>query len=72
MPFNYGAHGSLDLYFQNESPGEDNKANWLPAPKRSIQPDFAPLRAQVRGAPTGKWNPPPITKIETFLGISGQ
>jgi hypothetical protein len=33
MPLKFNSDGSLDLYFQNESPGKDIEPNWLPAPK---------------------------------------
>lgn len=31
--FKVNPDGSIDLYVQNESPGKDKEANWLPAPK---------------------------------------
>ena len=37
MPFKYNGDGSLDLYFQNDNPGNDKEVNWLPLRKvRSI------------------------------------
>jgi hypothetical protein len=64
MPFKYNADGSLDLYFQSDSPGKDKETNWLPAHRspfnltmRLYSPDSAAL--------TGKWNPPPVRKTES-------
>ena len=64
MPFKYNPDGSLDLYFQNESPGADKEANWLPAPKGPFTLTMR-LYAPKSEALTGKWNPPPVTKVET-------
>jgi len=61
MPFEYNADGSLDLYFQNENPGADKEANWLPAPK-SLFNVLMRLYAPRSEALTGKWNPPPIMR----------
>jgi hypothetical protein len=61
MPFAYNADGSLDLYFQNEDPGKEHEANWLPAPQGGFNLTmrlYAP-RSEIL---VGKWNPPPVEK----------
>jgi len=71
MPFSYSGDGSLDLYFQNESPGKDKEVNWLPAPRGPFTLTMR-LYAPKSEALTGKWNPPPVTKTEALMGITGQ
>ena len=67
MPFKYHADGSLDLYFQNVSPGKDKEANWLPAPKSQFNLTMR-MYAPKSEALTGKWNPPPITRVQSTTG----
>ena len=62
FPFKTNADGSLDLYFQNESPAKDRETNWLPAPKGAFNLTMR-LYGPRSEALTGKWNPPAITKI---------
>lgn len=71
MPFKYNADGSLDLYFQNESPGADQEVNWLPAPKGPFNLTMR-LYAPRLDALTGKWNPPPITKRQGAANLMAQ
>jgi hypothetical protein len=63
MPFKYNPDGSLDLYFQHESPGADKEVNWLPAPEGPFNLTMR-LYAPKSDALTGKWNPPPIAKLQ--------
>jgi hypothetical protein len=71
MPFTTNADGSLDLYFQSESPGKDKEANWLPAPKGPFNLTMR-LYSPKSEALTGKWNPPPIVRTQGTVGLSAQ
>jgi hypothetical protein len=68
MPFKYNADGSLDLYFQNVSPGKDKEANWLPAPKGEFNLTMR-VYAPRSEALTGKWNPPPVRRASGTVGL---
>ena len=70
MPWKHNGDGSLDLYFQNESPGKDKEANWLPAPKAPFNLTMR-LYAPKSEALTGKWNPPPVMRVPS-LGLGAQ
>ena len=59
------ADGSVDLYLQAESPGKDQEANWLPAPKGKFQLVMR-IYAPTKSAPSildGTWAPPPVTRV---------
>jgi hypothetical protein len=71
MPFQNNADGSLDLYFQNESPGKDKEANWLPAPKGAFNLTMR-LYGPKSDALTGRWNPPPVRKVAAVAGLRAQ
>ncbi|WP_433739659.1 DUF1254 domain-containing protein [Pseudomonas putida] len=62
MPFKNNDDGSLDIYFQNESPGKALEANWLPAPKGPFNLTMR-LYGPKAEALNGKWNPPPVRQM---------
>ncbi len=70
MPFKINPDGSLDLYFQNASPGADKEANWLPAPKGPFNLTMR-LYAPKTEALVGKWNPPPVMRAAGLAGSDG-
>jgi hypothetical protein len=54
--------GGLTLLIQNESPGKDKEANWLPAPKGLFVMSLR-LYWPKEAATSGKWKQPPLNKV---------
>jgi hypothetical protein len=62
----YNADGSLDVYIQNESPGKEKEANWLPAPKDKFVLMLR-LYWPKETDPSildGSWSPPGVTTVK--------
>ncbi len=63
MPqFARDADGGLTLLIQNESPGKDKEANWLPAPQGPFRM-FLRLYWPKAEALNGTWHNPPLEKV---------
>jgi hypothetical protein len=61
-PLKYNSDGSLDLYFQNTSPGKDKENNWLPAPAGVFNLCLR-LYWPKEEFLSGNWTPPPVRKM---------
>jgi hypothetical protein len=61
---NYGDDGSLIIYIQQESPGRDKEANWLPAPQEEI--GFLALRLYIpkKQVIDRTWEPQPVIRVK--------
>jgi hypothetical protein len=57
------ADGRLTLLIQNESPGKDKEANWLPAPKGPFAM-YMRLYWPKEEALEGRWKNPPLEKVK--------
>jgi hypothetical protein len=60
--FKKDADGGITIYLQNESPGADKEANWLPAPKGPFL-TWMRLYWPKAEALDGKWQKPPLKRV---------
>jgi hypothetical protein len=62
----YNDDGSLDIYIQNESPGKEKEANWLPAPKDKfiLMMRLYWPKETVPSIIDGTWQPPGVNRVE--------
>lgn len=61
MPVTKNTDGSVDIYIQAESPGDDLQGNWLPAPDGPFSLTMR-LYWPEENVLNGTWTPPPVTR----------
>ncbi|MFA5331812.1 MAG: DUF1254 domain-containing protein [Methanoregula sp.] len=63
MPVNYNPDGSLDIYIQNTTPGQNRTGNWLPAPEGDFTMTLRIYwpKEQVLN---GSWYPPAVVRTD--------
>jgi hypothetical protein len=62
-PLRYEPDGSLNLYVQHDSPGQELESNWLPAPENDFSL-YLRLYQPRREVLDGAWHPPPIHPLQ--------
>ena len=58
----FKADGSLDIIVQNEDPGPQQRANWLPSPAHGPISMTLRIYAPRPEALDGRWTPPPVVR----------
>jgi hypothetical protein len=71
MPLKSNSDGSIDLYFQAASPGQDKEANWLPTPKQGAWNLTMRLYAPRPTIANGTWSPPAIKHVGGTAALAG-
>jgi hypothetical protein len=59
----FESDGSLKIYIQASSPGQDKESNWLPAPEKGRLGVTMRLYAPRAAALDGRWVPPPVRRV---------
>lgn len=59
----FNEDGSLDIYFQHETPGADKESNWLPSPASGRLGITMRLYAPHPKALDGRWTPPGVSRV---------
>ena len=63
MPLKYNPDGSLDIYLQASSPGEDKEANWLPIPPNGPINVTTRIYWPKQSVLDGTYKIPPLRKV---------